>query len=136
MSNFCKTCKYVRTAEELGVVSPVTKAGELFCGNHPPQVGSQSVKNTLPTTHGFVEKWDEYTDQPIRLPPVNDGQGYRNMGCWSAPDRSRLATLHFSLGEIEALYTLMTTASIEWKLGHPDLYLRCQKAFVELRNIP
>lgn len=65
MDNYCKDCKHVRTAEELGVVSERTKAGELFCGKHPPQLVDV---------------------EPVCLLPFNDGRGYRNMACFEPDD--------------------------------------------------
>ena len=123
----------MRTAEELGVVSPVTKTEEMFCGKHPPQVGSQSVKRQVPISHGFIEQWDTYTDQPMCLPPCNDGQGYRNMSCWSAKDENT-RELFFDVKELGILYELMSSAPIEWKLHNADLYDRCRVALIELRS--
>ena len=80
MDNYCKTCKHVRTAEELGVASPVTPADELFCGKHPPQIVDV---------------------EPVWLPLCNDEQGYRNMSCWEAVDGR--VTLSFDEDELAAL---------------------------------
>lgn len=111
MGNYCSTCKHVRTAEELGVVSPVTEANELFCGLHPPQTGYQVVRRPAELTiDGNVEspQWDTYDDQPIRLPPCNEGKGYRGMACWTPDDGTVLFAL--TLAELEALNRL-----IEWR---------------------
>jgi hypothetical protein len=133
MLHFCKTCTHVRTAEELGVVSPITAADELFCGLHPPQAGEQSVKNQnwdgLPDT-----QWIRYKNEPICLPPCNDGQGYRNMACWTTKDKNRYATLAYTADELEMLYELMSKASIEWKRRNADIYIRCQQAMSYLRS--
>jgi len=136
MPNFCKTCKHVRTAEELGVVSPVTAADELFCGLHPPQVGSQSVRQpSQPIPGGDIQslQWDVYDDQPMRLPPCNDGQGYRNMACWTAKDKNQYTALYYTVDQLEALYALMSKAPIEWQLRNAYILTRCQEVLMELR---
>ena len=132
MPNFCKTCKHVRTAEELGVTSALTTADELFCGLHPPQSGEQAIQN--PNWDGLPDtKWIRHTNEPICLPPCNDGQGYRNMACWTAKDKSSYVTLHYTVDELEALYTLMSKAPIEWQLRNAYILTRCQEVLVEPR---
>ena len=135
MTKFCKNCKHVRTAEELGVVSPATKADELFCGNYPPVTREYSVQR--PDWDGLPDtQWIRGTDEPVCLPPRNDGQGYRNMSCWTARNQNKYATMSYNIKEIESLYTLMSTASVEWKLHNAEIYTRCKEALVELRSRP
>lgn len=91
MDYYCKSCKHVRTAGEIGL--PREPAGSwgappLYCGRQMPPV----------TSNGHV----------AGLPP---GDGLKNMSCWEAEHDDR-SGVQFGLGrdDVDALVNLLDRA--------------------------